>query len=132
MIFKQMLVDQILAGTKTQTRRPVNFENPRSPFWHERPRPQVGGTFRAQANYKPGQSWPLCEVTGLRRERINEITEADARAEGFLPERGDHSARAYFLWGLAGMYPDLDLASECWVWEFKLLAAASTREGEGQ
>lgn len=102
MIFQQVLVNQILAGKKTQTRRPVNFDNPKSHYWHQNCRYQPGTQFVAQANYKPGQVWPRLEVTKLRRETWGDIDLPDALAEGFpLPDSGMEPAfarEAFFVY----------------------------------
>lgn len=141
MIFKQVLVDQILAGNKTQTRRPVNFEKPRSHYWHERCLYRPGRRFIAQANYKAGQSWPRLEVTGLRREPVGAITLQDAWAEGFpLPESGMARSLAIeaFLEYVEQLHDDiqkktkvpieertpLDRTAEFWVIEFRRIEEA--------
>lgn len=120
MIFKQVLVDQILAGNKTMTRRPVNFENPKSHYWHEKCRYKVGSKITIQANYNgPAPAWGV--VTGLRRERWFEISEADARAEGFPLPESHYSPLDGFRAYVGDLYPSLDWTAECWVIEFKLV-----------
>lgn len=120
MIFKQVLVDQILAGNKTMTRRPVNFENPRSHYWHENCRYRVGSKITIQANYN-GPAPARGVVTGLRRERWIDISEADAVAEGFRAD-DQGPAHSHFLAYVKQLYPALDPHADCWVIEFELEA----------
>ena len=121
MIFKQVMVDQILAGDKTMTRRPVKDDLPC--------RYVVGNTYSVQ----PGRGMKgvaRIRVLAVRRERWFEITEEDAMAEGFRDgyvSVGDREiwrgARAQFFAYVWALYPGLDLNAECWVIEFELVAA---------
>lgn len=129
MIFKQVLVDQILAGNKTMTRRPVNFENPKSHYWHEKCRYRPGSKMTVQANYN-GPAPASGVVTGLRRERWKDIGEGDAEREGFTQRITDtdyRTARMEFIDYVRMLYPDLDLNDECWVIEFAI-ESAQTRQ----
>lgn len=81
MIFRPELVEKILAGEKTQTRRAVS-DNPRSPWWRERCRHREGRHYALQ----PGRSKHAVAqilVTDVRRVRLGGINLDDARAEGF-------------------------------------------------
>lgn len=126
MIFKQVLVDQILAGNKTMTRRPVK---PRSQSFGGvtvRARTcayQVGKTYAVQPGRGKKQVARI-RVLAVRRERWIDISVGDARAEGFpLPDSGakPDAARVEFYSYVQGLYPDLDLTTECWVIEFELV-----------
>lgn len=76
MIFKPPLIRAILAGTKTQTRRPIKRGET-----HCRYRP--GRTYAIQ----PGRGQPSngnrIEITDVTSQMVGQITYQDARAEGF-------------------------------------------------
>lgn len=123
MIFKQVMVDQILAGDKTMTRRPVKDDLPC--------RYAVGNTYSVQPD-RGMKGVARIRVLAVRRERWFEITEEDAMAEGFragyVPE-GDRevwrTARAQFFTYLRGLYMRLVWDAECWVIEFELAEVGS-------
>jgi hypothetical protein len=78
-IFRPQLVARILAGDKTQTRRPVR---PGDPCRYRTDRTyavQPGRTKRGVARVR---------VTDVRRERLSQITEDDACREGFASVAG--------------------------------------------
>lgn len=81
MLFKREMVDAILAGRKTQTRRPLS-DNPRSPWWRERCRFQPGKEFGVQGG-RGMRSIRRAVVTAVRQERLGDISNDDAAAEGF-------------------------------------------------
>lgn len=118
MNFRPELAAQVLAGAKTQTRRPTTM-SPRSP-WYE------GG-----CSLTPGRTYAVCpgrgkpavgrvRVTAVRREALGAITEDDARREGF-------ESRAAFLDYWRAMHGDVDPAQPVWVVEFVALIAACTQ-----
>jgi len=91
MIF-QYTWEKVLAGQKTQTRRivkPEHWEFCDGPelaidtvFYGTRIKWQVGRTYAVQ----PGRGKPAVgriKITAIRKERVQDITEADAVAEGF-------------------------------------------------
>jgi hypothetical protein len=103
-IFRPVLVDKILKGSKTVTRRPLKrYVPPVSPWIvtkggerRRRPIPstiEIGGVTFLRP-YKVGKVLPIqkgrgkpavthVRITGLRTERVGAITHLDARAEGF-------------------------------------------------
>lgn len=115
MMFKRELVELILAGKKTQTRRALS-ENPRSPW-------AKGG-----CSLRPGRPYAVTDGRGKpavchveltadpRVERAGDITEADAIAEGFENRQGfiDYWTRLYGEW-----VPD----TLVWVLCFRLVSA---------
>lgn len=81
MNFQPELAAAVMAGTKTVTRR-LTSDNPRSPWWHER------------CGYRVGQDIAICPGRGkhaigraviqnIRRERLEWLTDDEARREGF-------------------------------------------------
>lgn len=122
MLFKQVLVDAILEGRKTQTRRPVNYQNPRSPYWYEHCKYQPGVGFKIQGGLG-GEAYAV--VTALRQEEFGAISEADAVAEGFVAGENHHgmfpSARQAFWAYVEGLYGDFVKRTDLfWVIEFVL------------
>lgn len=73
-LFRQEHVQPILDGRKTQTRR----------VW-KRPRVRVGSIHQARTNmpWRGGEPFARIRITGLRQERLGEISFADARREGY-------------------------------------------------
>lgn len=74
MIFRPELVDRILAGAKTQTRRVVRPDRPC--------RYRPGRTYAVQPG-RTRRGVARIRITAVRAERLSRITAADARAEGF-------------------------------------------------
>lgn len=146
MIFCSRMRQQILAGRKTQTRRPVRAPQVRQrangTTYTTRPfQPTVGRTVAVQAGRGKPELFRV-HVTGVRSEPVGQISFADARAEGFRTsdEFREHWVRLHDRqWVTA--HPDGDLLDRfaarhagtlVWVIEFepigdqpRLLAARS-------
>lgn len=112
MIFRPELVEKILAGEKTETRRLVS-DNPRSPWW-------VGSE-----RLTPGRVFAICPGRGKRavararivstiQEPLNFLTDISARAEGFKD-------RVAFLDYWRELHGKLDLSVWVWVVRFSLV-----------
>lgn len=104
MIFSPRMLALVLAGTKTQTRR--------KPTTHY----QVGRSYAIQ----PGRGEPAVGrvlVKAVHAERLGDICDVDARAEGF-------SGRRDFLDYWQELHGEVDLAQEVTVVEFALVEGA--------
>ena len=102
MIFRPELVDLIVAGRKTETRRPV--------------KPGVG------CRYQPGRSYAVqpgrgkravcrIDVRSARLECVGDIDDAAARREGFDSREG-------FLDYWRGLYGSMELGQKVWAIAF--------------
>lgn len=116
-------VRKILAGEKTETRRPVNYENPNSP-WHS-----------SGCRYRPGKSVAVQETRGhlaskalgrisivtCHQERLGDLNRSGARREGF------DSLDAFFAhW--AELHGDVDREQKVWVLRFVLVEVVQEAE----
>lgn len=73
MLFKPYHVEMITSGRKTQTRR----------IW-DRANVRVGGDYAVTTRwYQKSNGLPRVRVTEIRKERLGEISEADAEREGY-------------------------------------------------
>ncbi len=78
MLFKPEHVEPILVGTKTQTRR----------IW-KKPRAKVGAIHLAKTKMLSKEFFARLEVLDVYQERLKDISDEDASAEGY------HNAAAY-------------------------------------
>ena len=77
-LFRREHVDPIIAGTKTQTRR----------AW-EKPRARVGTVHLAKTRMLSKEYFARLEILAVYQERLGDISEEDARAEGY-PSRAEY------------------------------------------
>jgi uncharacterized protein YqfB (UPF0267 family) len=127
MQFKPVMIEAIKAGRKTQTRRPVKPGDfrlwDRSPV---RPGTQVIAVcdVKGRLRWRNGGRYSVCpgrgkdrvgliQITGIGSERVDKISEQDARAEGF-------ESREAFLAAWKALYPKGNLEANVWVLEFKV------------
>lgn len=81
MIFRQSLVDAILRGDKTATRR-LAVDNPNSPWWRGGCPLKVGRSFAVQAGRgQPAIARAIPDRVAM--ERLGAATHTDAKREGF-------------------------------------------------
>jgi hypothetical protein len=80
LLFKPEHVEPILAGTKTQTRR----------IW-KAPRAKVGSIHLAKTMMLSTEFFAKLEIRDVYREPLIEISDEDAKAEGY------NNAAAYFV-----------------------------------
>ena len=125
-LFSTPMVRAILAGTKTQTRRVDRADVP-------------AGDERLSRGWRPSIHMPrwasriTLEVTGVRVERVCDITSNDARCEGVDAEPGDVLRAFERLWNGINADRGFGWAVNPWVWcvSFKRLAlgCAAARGG---
>jgi len=104
MLFKDYLIEQILAGKKTATRR----------LWGK-PMVKVGNTYACKKSYYEKRvNCPIIRVTKLHLQELRHMTEADAKAEGFKDLKEFRKA-----WLAINEY--YNPQEPVWVVEFKLI-----------
>jgi len=72
LLFKKQHIAPILTGAKTETRR----------IWPKGPRVRVGAVHQCRTSLF-GEPFARVRVTGLRRERLGDMTDSDAYLEGY-------------------------------------------------
>lgn len=96
-LFKPEHVPMILSGRKTQTRR----------RW-KRPRVRVGSIHEAKTGFKKDDVFARIRITGLRQERLGDISDEDVYREGY----DSREALADVWRRIHGLDPDPNE----WVW----------------
>jgi len=71
LLFKPQHVKLILEGKKTQTRR------------ISRPRVKIGGIYKAKTKLFSREHFALIKITGLRAEKLGDISDEDVKKEGY-------------------------------------------------
>jgi hypothetical protein len=99
LLFKRRFIPQILAGEKTQTRRP------------SKPGVREGGTYTLRAGYAPTPH--RITVTRVYTQRLGDVTQEDARMEGF-------GGVGEFMEAWAGIYGGWSPDQTVYVVEFRL------------
>lgn len=118
MIFTADLVEKILAGEKTQTRRPRSGSNPTG---------ERGGWLDEPCRYKPGRTYAVqpgrgkkavarIHVLSVKPEALCDMTDEDVRAEGF-------AARDAFVAKWLSIYGHGNWLDPVWRIEFELSRA---------
>lgn len=96
-LFQQEHILPILDGTKTQTRR----------IW-KRPRAKVGSIHLAKTKMLSKEYFARLEILAVGQERLGDITDEDANAEGY------RSALAYlFAFQKINKWPDGKMVEMC-------------------
>lgn len=112
MIFKPEMVQRILAGSKTMTRRKLKPGETECRYREGRP-------YAVQAG-RGKKATTRIVVTEVRAERLGDISDADAQREGF---RGRHQFNDYWRKLHGSLEPD----EQVWVISFHLLRELPVR-----
>ena len=108
-LFKPEHAKLILEGKKTQTRR----------IW-KKPRVKVGNIYKAKTRLYSKDSFALIKITGLRREKLREISLEDVKKEGF-------ESLGEFMNAWMRIHGDWNPDEEVYVVDFEML-----RKNEGE
>jgi hypothetical protein len=71
MLFKPYLVEPILKGAKTETRR----------LW-KRCLVKVGSNYKAKTNFRSNSAFAIIKIAYIRREKLGNVNSNDAKKEG--------------------------------------------------
>jgi len=71
MLFKPYLVEPILKGAKTETRR----------LW-KRCLVKVGSNYKAKTNFRSNSAFATIKIAYIRREKLGNVNSDDAKKEG--------------------------------------------------
>jgi len=112
-IFRRELVEKICQAHKTQTRRLTSM-NPNSPWYAGGCRYKAGGIYAVQPGRSEHGVARIKLTAEPRLELLGVISEADARAEGFV-------GRDDFIRYWREMHGSFPEAVEVWVLEFALV-----------
>jgi hypothetical protein len=99
LLFKRRFIPHILAGEKTQTRRP------------SKPGVREGGTYTLREGYLPTPH--RITVTRVYTQRLGDVSQEDARTEGF-------GSLGEFMEAWAGIYGSWSPDRAVYVVEFRL------------
>ena len=110
-LFKLFHVEPILSGRKIQTRR----------LW-AKARVKVGSVHWAQTSFRSSSRFARVEVTGLRRERLGDILQADAEREGY-------STVAEYFAVFKAIYRRFDVDEPVWVGAFRVIQDEGGQHG---
>lgn len=160
MIFAHESIELIKIGLKTQTRRPKEYDKSGGVSWpmgtvkvvpgkNGRVKWEVGRTYAINppsppgSNARCGKSVGRIRIISIRCQRVEEISDEDAIAEGVCPHgdkdgriegysfsmRGEtvtaSTPREAFLKGWKLLYPKSDLTELVWALEFELVSEES-------
>lgn len=111
--FMNQHVDFILNGTKTQTRRRITHYK-KGPRTGQEVSPKKEGSFQQCRRTMLGKAFAIVRITRRWRERLCDISDADAMAEG-------HYTKEDYIEGVVNMYGGkLNATDEMWCYEFEL------------
>jgi len=111
LLFKPYHIEPILTGKKTQTRR----------VW-KKPRVKVGNIYRAKTHLFSKNYFALLRITGLRKEKLGDMTEEDAIAEGA-------KSLTHFREIWQDIHGSWNPEQEVWVVEFEVVEPTALSQG---
>jgi hypothetical protein len=103
-LFKKLLFDKILAGEKTQTRRPIERKPGRRVC-------EVGEKVGVRLGYTKPSAFII--IKRRRRQKLGDITDEEAKKEGFKDLES-------FRKGWIQIYGNWNPQQVVWVYEFEL------------
>ena len=125
--FSPELIEKIKSGQKTQTRRPVQPDECETLTQSNKRKRRISlvcknsrvkWTLHCTRAIKPGRTARGVGhvlIKDIRREAVTDISESDARAEGF-------ASRDAFLAYWHKLYGDRGMNMDCWVLTFEVTA----------